>query len=102
MHGGSGGVGHVALQLANHMVELDLTIAHFKGLSLHVVFMLIPMLHNHRREDHAVILKARKTIAEVGDLKPVIDETSFSLADVSKAHERLVSGKAMGKVVIDV
>lgn len=26
---------------------LALTTAHFKGLSLHVVFMLIPMLHDH-------------------------------------------------------
>ncbi|WP_219988731.1 hypothetical protein [Leucothrix pacifica] len=28
------------------MLEIDLTPAHLKGLSLHVVFMLIPMLHN--------------------------------------------------------
>mgnify|MGYP001811950718 CR=1 FL=1 len=32
------------------LCELDLTLAHFKGLSLHVVFMLIPMLHDHDRE----------------------------------------------------
>ena len=31
------------------MLEIDLTAAHFKGLTLHVVFMLIPMLHNHKR-----------------------------------------------------
>ncbi|MCG8619953.1 MAG: zinc-binding dehydrogenase, partial [Desulfobacterales bacterium] len=34
------------------MLELDLTLAHFKGLSIHVVFMLIPMLHDHKREEH--------------------------------------------------
>lgn len=34
------------------MVEMDLTTAHFKGVSLHVVFMLIPMLHNEKREEH--------------------------------------------------
>ncbi len=28
--------------------ELDLTTMHFKGLTLHVVFMLIPMLHNFK------------------------------------------------------
>ena len=39
------------------MCELDLTLVHFKGLSLHVVFMLIPMLHNHKREAHAEILR---------------------------------------------
>ena len=39
--------GHVTTTVA--MVELDLSTAHFKGLSMHVVFMLIPMLHNHHR-----------------------------------------------------
>lgn len=84
------------------LVEIDLSAAHFKGLSLHVVFMLIPMLYNHRREEHANILKALAFIAEAGKLKPIIDETSFGLADIGKAHERLESGKASGKVVVTV
>lgn len=84
------------------MIELDLTTAHFKGLSLHVVFMLIPMLHNHKREAHARILKALTSIVEAGDLKPVLDETAYGLADIGKAHERLSSGKAVGKVVVTV
>ncbi|MEM6582618.1 MAG: zinc-binding dehydrogenase, partial [Pseudomonadota bacterium] len=82
------------------MVEIDLTEAHFKGLSLHVVFMLIPMLHNHNRQQHAKILKTLKSIVEAGELSPVLDESNFSLLDVGKAHERLESGKAMGKVVV--
>lgn len=82
------------------MCELDLTPAHFKGLSLHVVFMLIPMLHNHRREEHARILRELATIAESGSLKPVLDEEQFSLEEAGDAHARLESGKAMGKVVI--
>ena len=36
------------------MLELDLTPVHFKGLSLHVVFMLIPMLYDHKREVHEI------------------------------------------------
>ncbi len=83
------------------MVELDLTTAHFKGLSLHVVFMLIPMLHNHRREDHAKILSDLAKIAESGGLKPVLDNKRFSLEEAGRAHARLESGKAMGKVVVD-
>ncbi|APZ96738.1 zinc-dependent alcohol dehydrogenase family protein [Fuerstiella marisgermanici] len=82
------------------LCELDLTPAHFKGLSLHVVFMLIPMLHSHRREDHARILRELATIAESGSLKPVLDEKQFSLEEAGDAHARLESGKAMGKVVI--
>ncbi len=38
------------------LLALDLTLAHFKGLSLHVVFMLIPMLYNQGREEHGAIL----------------------------------------------
>jgi NADPH2:quinone reductase len=82
------------------LVEIDLSTAHFKGLSLHVVFMLIPMLHNVNREAHGAILKEIANIAEAGELMPVLDESEFTLEDVAKAHQRLESGKAMGKVVI--
>ncbi|MBR9908991.1 MAG: zinc-dependent alcohol dehydrogenase family protein [Gammaproteobacteria bacterium] len=84
------------------MLELDLTLAHFKGLSLHVVFMLIPMLHNHKREQHAHILNALTEIVEAGGLQPVLDENRYALEDVGKAHARLASGAGMGKVVVDI
>ena len=83
------------------LCELDLTLAHFKGLSLHVVFMLIPMLHNYKREEHAMILRNIAQIAEAGALKPLLDEERFSLEEVGKAHARLESGKAIGKVVVE-
>lgn len=83
------------------MCELDLTPAHFKGLSLHVVFMLIPMLHNFRRADHAKILSDLTSITESGGLQPLLDEKQFALEEAGQAHARLESGKAMGKVVID-
>jgi NADPH2:quinone reductase len=91
--------GQVASTVA--MVELDLTTAHFKGLSLHVVFMLIPMLHNHNRAVHGEILQQLTSIAEAGGLRPIIDQQSFSLEEVGKAHDRLASGQARGKVVVD-
>ena len=82
------------------MCELDLTTAHFKGLSLHVVFMLIPMLYNHKREQHAEILENIAKICEAGFLTPVLDENQYTLEEVASAYARLESGKAMGKVVI--
>ena len=84
------------------MVELDLSVAHYKGLSLHVVFMLIPMLHNFKRETHSQILNKLTEIAEAGDLRPVLDEQTFSLEQAGNAHDRLSSGQGMGKVVIDI
>ncbi|MEL7068789.1 MAG: zinc-dependent alcohol dehydrogenase family protein [Cyanobacteria bacterium J06581_3] len=83
------------------LCELDLTLAHFKGLSLHVVFMLIPMLHNFRREQHAKILRSIAQIVEAGGLKPVLDEEQYSLEQTGQAHARLESRQAMGKVVIE-
>ena len=84
------------------LLEIDLTPAHFKGLSLHVVFMLIPMLHDHQREDHGAILTTLADIVDAGGLRPLLDETTFGLAEVGNAYDRLTSGDAMGKVVVEV
>lgn len=91
--------GQVASTVA--MCELDLSVAHFKGLSLHVVFMLIPMLHNFHRETHAEILGQLARIVDSGGLQPILDDTHFTLEQAGDAHSRLESRKAMGKVVID-
>lgn len=84
------------------MVELDLTPAHFKGLSLHVVFMLIPMLHDFRREDHGVILSELSKIIDSGVLQPLLDDQQFDFSQVGDAYGRLTSGQAIGKVVVEV
>lgn len=84
------------------MLELDLTPAHFKGLSLHVVFMLIPMLYNYKREEHGAILAKLAEIVDDGALKPLLDEKHFGLSDVGHAYDRLSSGQAIGKVVVDI
>lgn len=83
------------------MVELDLTLAHIKGLSLHVVFMLIPMIHNVNREQHGKILHEVAKIADKGALKPVLTQKQFDLNQISQAHAYLESGEGMGKVIIN-
>ncbi len=92
--------GQVASTVA--LVEMDLSVAHFKGLSLHVVFMLIPMIHKYKREEHAAILSKLADIVDAGGLRPVVDEQHFSFEEVGKAHDRLSSGQAMGKVVVEL
>jgi len=84
------------------MLALDLTTAHFKGLSIHVVFMLIPMLYNHKREEHGAILTKMADIADAGALNPLLDEKQFTLTDVGDAYDHLVSGQAIGKVVVEI
>mgnify|MGYP001817505336 CR=1 FL=1 len=76
------------------MLELDLTPLHFKGLSLHVVFMLIPMLYDHKREEHGAILANLAEIVDADALKPLLDETPFGLEAVGKAHDCLTSGQS--------
>lgn len=91
---------HVATTVS--LLELDLSPVHFKGLSLHVVFMLIPMLHNLHREVHGEILKKLAQIVDAGALKPLLDVQRFSLDQAGQAHARVSSGDAVGKVVVDV
>ena len=80
----------------------DLSPMHVKGLSLHVVFMLIPMLHGVGRERHGDILRRAAMMVEASQLTPLLDEQRFGLDDVAAAHRRLESGEALGKVVVDV
>ena len=84
------------------LLELDLSPAHFKGLSLHVVFMLIPMLYDHRREDHGAILARLAGIVDAGAIKPLLDEQQFGMEQVGEAHDLLTSGQAIGKVVVGI
>jgi len=80
----------------------DLMPMHSKALSLHAVMMPIPLIHNVGRERHGDILRQAAALSETGRLRPLIDPRSFALADVAEAHTHLESGRAVGKVVIDV
>lgn len=78
----------------------DLSVMHAKGLSLHVVFMLIPMLHNVGRERHGEILAEAAHLVDRRKLQPLLDPKRFTFAEVGKAHDYLEQGKATGKVVL--
>jgi NADPH2:quinone reductase len=80
----------------------DLAPMHAKGLSLHVVFMLLPMLTGSGRERHGEILAEAARLADAGRLRPVLDPRRFRLDEAGAAHAHLESGKAVGKVVLDV
>ncbi|MEZ2718349.1 zinc-dependent alcohol dehydrogenase family protein [Bacillus circulans] len=78
----------------------DLTPLHSKGLSLHVTFMLLKMLNEDSRIEHGNILRNITKIVEENKLKPFLDKKTFSFEEISKAHEYLESGNAVGKVVL--
>ncbi len=78
----------------------DLTPMHNKGLSLHVVFMLNPLLKNINRGAHGIILKDLAGLVDDGDVRPLIDPHTFVFDQISEAHALLESGKARGKVVL--
>lgn len=82
------------------LLEIDLTTVHFKGLSLHVVFMLIPMMHDVKRAEHGAILTKLTELVDAGALRPLLDAQSFAFENVGQAYERLASGQAIGKVVV--
>lgn len=84
------------------LLEIDLSPAHFKGLSLHIVFMLLPMLYNVNRQAHGDILAKLAGLVDAGALKPLLDEQHFGFDEVGAAYARLGSGQAMGKVIVDV
>lgn len=78
----------------------DLSPLHAKGLSLHVVFMLIPMLYGLGRAHHGEILSELAKLVDAGKVRPLIDPKSFSFSDVTEAHRYLESGQAIAKVTL--
>lgn len=80
----------------------DLTGLHVKNASLHVVFMLTPMLTGLGLERHGAIMERVSALADHGRIKPLLDDSRFALEEIQVAHERLTSGQATGKIVVDV
>ena len=78
----------------------DLSPLHNKALSLHAVFMLLPLLTGKGRASHGHILKQLSEVVAEGKLSPLIDPHVFTLESANEAHTWLESGRARGKVVI--
>lgn len=79
----------------------DLIPVHAKGLTLHVVFMLIPMLHGIGRAHHGEILSKLAHLVDEGKVRPLLAPKSFSFFDIAEAHQYAESGQAIGKVTLE-
>lgn len=78
----------------------DLTPLHNKGISLHVVFMILPLITGEGKERHREILEELKKHIEDGKIRPILDKNIFTFDEVKEAHQYLESGKAIGKVAL--
>ena len=78
----------------------DLGLAHLRALSLHVVFMLIPLLHDVGRERHGRILAEVAKLVDGGRLRPLVDPTGFTFERIGEAHAHAETGPVTGKVVV--
>ena len=90
------------LATTNARTTQDLTTLHARALSLHVVFVLLPLLRGPGRDRHGRILQAVGKLVDAGKLRPLIDSARFTLETAPDAHRRLEFGQARGKVVIDI
>jgi NADPH:quinone reductase len=80
--------------------QQDLTLLHAKGLTLHLVFMLLPLLFGSNRAYHGEILSKLARLVEAGQVRPLLDARTFTFEEVAAAHAYLESGAAIGKVVL--
>jgi NADPH:quinone reductase-like Zn-dependent oxidoreductase len=74
----------------------------FRAASYSGVFTLLPLIRGIGREAHGAIMREATRLAGAGALRVRLDPTEYTLADVGAAHQRLVDGKAQGKLVISV
>ena len=80
--------------------EIDGGILHSKGISLHLVFMLIPLLHGPDKWHHSQILITVAKHVNDGKIKPLIDTNRFTFDQIADAHAYAESGKQIGKVLV--
>lgn len=77
---------------------LDLSLMHQKGLTLRVVYMLLPLLHGSGREKHGEILTQAAQLISDGQLKVRQADRAFTFSEISEAHRYYESHQAIGKV----
>jgi NADPH2:quinone reductase len=80
--------------------QQDLSLMHAKGLTLHLVYMLLPMLSGINRSHHGKILVELAQLIDQGQIRPLLDPQTFTFSEVAAAHAHLESGQAIGKIVL--
>jgi NADPH:quinone reductase-like Zn-dependent oxidoreductase len=66
------------------------------------VFTLLPLLTGKGRKHHGEIMGQATRMAEAGQLRVLLDDQRFTLAQTHEAFQRVSSASARGKLVIDI
>lgn len=80
--------------------EHNLVHAYLRGISVHTVLMLIPIVHHTGRARHGDILRQAAGLVDSGHLRPLIDRQQFTFDEIGDAHAHTASGNQVGKVVV--
>lgn len=81
---------------------VDLSLMHSKGLNLHVVFSLLPVLTGKGRELVGQDLAAIARLVDDGLVRPIIYPESFNLDTIAEAHRFLETKDHYGKLMVRV
>lgn len=81
---------------------VDLSLMHSKGLNLHVVFSLLPILYGEGRAQMGQDLEAITRLVDDGLVRPIIYPRTFSLSSIAEAHRFLETESHYGKVLVRV
>lgn len=74
----------------------------FKAASYSGVFTLLPLLTPVGKRHHGEILVEATRLAEAGKLVPKVDPRRFQLSSAHEAFNAMETGKACGKLVVEV
>jgi len=92
--------GHVVSSLGwgtHALAPLSFRAATYSG-----VFTLMPLLTGTGREHHGEIMAEATKLADAGKLRPVLSAQRFMLADGNAALDLVETGRAGGKVVVEI
>ena len=74
----------------------------FKGATYSGVFTLYPLISGKSRKQHGDILREATKLVESKKVIPLLDKGHYILETIQYAYDAIASGKAKGKVVIDI
>jgi len=73
----------------------------FRGATYSGVFTLLPLITGENRAHHGEILARAASIAQEGELKPLLSDERFTASNIDAAFARLADS-SLGKVVVEI